>query len=152
MSLRLRNATPEDIDLLFGWANDPVVRQNAFNTEPIPYENHQKWFNKMLYDESVCQYILCSGDEAVGQIRLNIEGDIAFIDYSVAPDMRGKGLGSRMLKLVIEETADNISGVTQLLGQVKLNNQVSAKAFEKCGFSKIEKANYIEYTLKIHKN
>ena len=29
----LRLVKPEDIDLLFSWANDPEVRKNAFHTE-----------------------------------------------------------------------------------------------------------------------
>ena len=38
MRLSLREVTAKDMDLLYEWANDPTVRQNAFHTEPIPYE------------------------------------------------------------------------------------------------------------------
>jgi len=34
----LRKATLSDIDLLYEWANDPVVRENSFSTESISYD------------------------------------------------------------------------------------------------------------------
>ncbi len=67
--LQLRRAKPQDMDLLYRWANDDTVRANAFHTEKIPYEHHVQWFQKMMADASVCQYILYDGDLAVGQIR-----------------------------------------------------------------------------------
>ena len=43
--LTLSLAKPEDRDLLLNWANDPVVRQNAFNKKIINKKTHYKWFN-----------------------------------------------------------------------------------------------------------
>ena len=61
-SLKLRKVTPQDMDLLFCWANDDTVRANAFHTEKIPYENHIQWFEKMISDAAVYQNILYDGD------------------------------------------------------------------------------------------
>ncbi len=61
MCLLLRKVNPADVDLLYKWANDATVRQNAFHTEAIPYENHVKWFAKTLADKSVYHYILYAG-------------------------------------------------------------------------------------------
>lgn len=148
MVLRLRKASQEDMDLLFQWANDPVVRSNAFHTEQIPYENHVKWFANMMADMSVYQYILCDGEFPVGQIRLNIEDSAAVIDYSVAAAYRGKGYGSRMLRMIpMQIVQDKISEVTELIGQVKYGNDASARAFESCGYTKQELPEYIQYTI-----
>ncbi|MDE7185188.1 MAG: GNAT family N-acetyltransferase, partial [Lachnospiraceae bacterium] len=64
--LWLRKVKPCDMDLLFRWANDETVRANAFHTEKIPYENHVQWFEKMMADATVYQYILCDGTVSVG--------------------------------------------------------------------------------------
>lgn len=56
----LRKATIADMDLLFEWANDPLVRQNSFTTEKITYEEHQRWFWKALERENFQQYIYMS--------------------------------------------------------------------------------------------
>ena len=146
MCLSLRQVNPADVDLLYEWANDPEVRKNAFHTEPIPYENHVKWFSKMLEDPSVYQYILYWNELPIGQIRLNVEDGEALIGYSISAEYRGKGFGRKLLELVREQlAADKISSVIKLIGQVKYENQASARAFEKCGFTKREMTDYLQY-------
>lgn len=146
MSLRLRRAKDSDIDLLFQWANDDTVRANAFHTEKIPYEKHVQWFEKMMADASVHQYILCDDGTPVGQIRLNVEQDAAYIDYSVSPGQRSRGYGGSMLQMVPTQLLeDKIAGVARLVGQVKYENKASARAFEKCGFLKKEMPEYLQY-------
>jgi len=44
--LHLVEAASKDAELIYNWANDPEVRNNAVNNEPIIYENHLEWFNK----------------------------------------------------------------------------------------------------------
>ena len=48
MGQYLRKATIEDRDLLFQWANDPLVRKNSFSTAEIAYEEHVDWYNRVL--------------------------------------------------------------------------------------------------------
>ena len=134
--LQLRRAKPQDMDLLYRWANDDTVRANAFHTEKIPYEHHVQWFQKMMADASVCQYILYDGDLAVGQIRLTAGNDgEALIDYSIAS----------LCLLCQKLDTDKISNVTKLIGQVKYQNQASARVFEKSGFHKTKLPEYIQY-------
>ena len=150
MSLRLRKADYSDVDLLYRWVNDDAVRANAFHTEKIPYEDHVRWFEKMMANVSVYQYILCEDEMPVGQIRMSVEQGEAFIDYSVSSDQRHKGYGSEMLRMVQEQMiADQITCVTKLVGQVKHENYASAKAFERCGFLKKEMSEYIQYEKKL---
>ena len=79
----LKEAEISDLDLLFYWANDPVVRSNSFNTDPIPYDNHVSWFNRIMADLAVLQCILMDDYTPVRQIRLNIYGKEAEIGYSI---------------------------------------------------------------------
>ena len=146
MSLQLRRAEHADRDLLFGWANDDAVRANAFHTEKIPYEKHVVWFEKVMADASVYQYILCDDGLPVGQIRLNVEGDAALVDYSVAADRRGKGYGSEMLRMLLSQlSTERIPRVTRIVGQVKHTNRASATAFENNAFFKREFPEYAQY-------
>lgn len=143
--VKLRKATAEDIDLIFEWANEVDVRKNSFNSKPIPYENHKIWFEKLMSDGSVYQYILMDNDVPVGQIRLNIEGNEAEIGYSIAKEYRGKGYGHRILQLIVEEVRENIPEVEKLVAKVKPDNIASKKLFECDGY----KTQYICYTLGI---
>lgn len=150
MALYLKRATPRNVDLLFEWANERAVRENSFNTAPIAYDEHVKWFEKMMADESVYQYILYEGDLPVGQIRLNVENKAAVISYSVCAQKRGNGYGSEILKLARQQIeADKITDVIKLIGRVKYENIVSARAFERCGFVKKELPDCIHYELEI---
>ena len=155
MKLVLREVTGKDMDLLFRWANDPVTRQNSFHTEQIPYETHRAWFVKMLADRDIMKYILCStsSDEEemqdIGQIRLSIGEGEARIDYSIDPQKRGQGFGTRMILMAEERLRELKTDVIYCKGQVKFENIASAKAFEKCGYDMEEKEQYLEFTKKI---
>lgn len=152
MSLWLRKAAYADRDLLFGWANDDTVRANAFHTEKIPYEKHVIWFEKMMTDPSVYQYILYDGGTPVGQIRLNVENSEAIVGYSIAADQRGKGYGSRMLRMLQTQIgADQTAHVTKIVGLVKYGNIASARTFERCAFLRKDLPEYIQYEKKVAK-
>ena len=144
--INLRKVRPEDIDLLFKWANDPVVRSNSFNIAPIPYENHILWFNKMMDDPSVLQFILESDGLPIGQIRLNITGSTAEIGYSIATEHRGNGYGHIILQMVINEVKENYPDIKKVIARVKKDNAVSRRLFESEGYN----TDYLCYSLEVN--
>lgn len=150
MALYLREAVKEDMDLLYRWANDSEVRKNAFHTEQIPYDTHKVWFENLLKDRNVLQYIFIEKHQGmtkeIGQIRLSLDKDRAVIGYSIAEDMRGKGFGTRMVQMAEEKLREARKEITVFVAQVKYENEASAKVFEKCGFRASRKMEYIEYT------
>ena len=52
MQIRQVEKTSEDCSLIYNLSNDPLVRINSFNSEPIFYENHVRWFNLHYGDGS----------------------------------------------------------------------------------------------------
>lgn len=132
----LRTATADDIRLLYDWANDPLVRRNSFNTEPIAWETHEAWFARMMANDRVRQYIYMMGEEPVGQVRISLDaaGEEAEIGYSIAAPYRGKGHGRRMLALLEETVREQLPGVKRLCARVKENNTASVMAFEHTGY------------------
>jgi RimJ/RimL family protein N-acetyltransferase len=130
----LRKATSDDLDILFKWANDYDVRKNAFNSEPIPYENHKKWFYNMMENDDIIQYILMDDNISVGQIRLDIDECYAEIDYSVDKRFRNKGYGHKLLQLIFDEVNANYPEIKKLIAKVKPDNPASKKIFESEGY------------------
>lgn len=130
----LRKATIADMDLLFEWANDPLVRQNSFTTEKITYEEHQRWFWKALECENFQQYIYMYENKAVGQVRVEIHKDTAEIGYSICQERRRQGHGKLILKLICEQVKCDFPFVCKLVGKVKTNNPASGNAFVNAGF------------------
>ena len=130
----LREAEQMDIGLLFTWANDPAVRLNSFTTDPIPYEDHRKWFEHIMADDKVLQYIMMDDENPVGQIRLNIENDSAEIGYSIAAAYRGRGYGRKILQLIVDEVKKHHPEIKTLIAKVKPDNKASKKLFESEGY------------------
>lgn len=143
--LQLRRAAKSDVDILYEWANDAIVRQNAFNTYSISYDEHTDWFNRVMEDSNQVQYILMAGDEAIGQIRLTIEDAVAEIDYSISKAARGHGYGRQIIELIKKQAAEDYSHVKKLIGKVKPYNNASYNCFTKNGFE--EKYRLLEYNM-----
>ncbi|MDD6715210.1 MAG: GNAT family N-acetyltransferase [Firmicutes bacterium] len=54
----LREAVPSDCRLLYDWRMDPVTRAGSFGHNVFPYEEHEKWFRKLMADPCRKQFIL----------------------------------------------------------------------------------------------
>ena len=134
----VREAIESDASLYFEWANDSVVRQMAFNSEPILWENHLSWFNRKIKSPDAL-LLLCYNDEStVGQVRFEMnEKREAEIDISIAKECRGKGFGKAMLKAAIDY-AHNMKGYDSFVSLVKLANLPSQRMFISTGFEKID--------------
>ena len=122
----LRDASIEDVEMIFEWRNDFATRCNSFSNNIIDMESHTKWFNRKLSETNCYLYILMDGEECVGQIRVDKVGDVGEISYLIAPDKRGKGYGKQILKLVEQSVDENIK---VMVGFVKIDNQPSRRCF-----------------------
>jgi RimJ/RimL family protein N-acetyltransferase len=141
----LRPATSLDCDKYFEWANDPEVRANSFNQEPIQYDVHVRWFYRKLdfknqmwvltksisntthFADTGCE---CECDHIpIGQIRLQQEQDHTEIHYSIAKEHRGQGNGRRMIQMALFEVK-----TWPVVAQVKQINRASRAIFDKLDF------------------
>ena len=92
-TLRLRQVQEKDCRLIWEWANDPDVRVVSFSPEPIPWEQHVRWFQSKINSPKCKFYIAMDGDIPIGQVRYDIEGNEAVISISIDQRFRGKGYG-----------------------------------------------------------
>lgn len=133
--LTFRKATEADTQLYFDWANDSSVREQSFNSSVIDFENHKKWFESKLEDES-CLLLVFQNEEKlnVGQIRIQKEnGKEALIGISIAANHRGKGFAKEMLQIASDYfLASNSKFLINAF--IKETNLSSKHAFEKAGF------------------
>jgi RimJ/RimL family protein N-acetyltransferase len=143
-NLVLRTVENEDIDLLFKWANDKTVRQNALNTGEIFWEDHEKWFKSKIKNKDCRIFILEKSNIPIAQIRFDLRNDTWEIDYSVDSQFRGLGLGKKIVELATREFPKG----TILKGLVKINNIASCKVFETTGFNKVSEDDLFKTYLK----
>jgi RimJ/RimL family protein N-acetyltransferase len=139
----LREAVPSDCRLLYDWRMDPVTRAGSFSHDIFPYEEHEKWFRKLMSDPCRKQFILLrlpastaqttAAATPAAQLRLELSGQEAEISYSVAAAERGKGIGTLLIQTAVSYTG-NLSGIRALTAEVLPDNTASRRIFEKCGF------------------
>lgn len=134
--LRLRPVALGDRRLLWEWANDPDVRAFAFNPQPIPWQDHVRWFDhKLAAPESLHFLALDQQEEPVGQVRFDVpENGTAEIHVAVARRFRGCGHGSTLLRLAAERFF-RVTSATCIRALIQPRNKASIRAFEKAGFT-----------------
>lgn len=131
----LRRARADDMMLYLQWANDPDVRRNAFYQEPITSSAHQNWFAQKLADGQSYLYVLEKKAVPAGQIRFDIiEKGIAEIDFSIATEFRGQGLGTALLQRGAAQFLQDAPKQIAVRGTVKRENTASCQAFLRAGF------------------
>lgn len=133
-----RKATLEDAQQIFDWANEPAVRANSFQSEPISWDNHLQWYTQALQTPALSIRLYFVDHMAAAQMRLKTEDATATISYSVAPHLRGQGLGTWLLQHICLLTAIEMPHIQWLQGWVKKANVASIKAFERSKFTIVE--------------
>jgi RimJ/RimL family protein N-acetyltransferase len=141
--LRIRRASLGDTKLYFDWANDSSVREQSYKSSRIDFENHKKWFETKLEDDSYMFLVFQNQeDENIGQIRIQKENqNQALIGISIAAEHRGKGYAREMLLLASDYFSEINKGYL-INAYIKEQNRSSKQAFEKAGF---EFQNIINY-------
>ncbi|MDZ7846858.1 MAG: GNAT family N-acetyltransferase [Owenweeksia sp.] len=137
--LKYRHASDEDAKLFFEWANDPEVRKNAFSTDAIIWDSHEKWFYNKLASQNSKLYIFTDkADNPVGQVRLDYDKGEWLIDYSVDRSYRGLGLGRIFIERLMESLIE-----MKLVALVKIDNIPSLQVFRKLGFTELREKDSI---------
>ncbi len=137
-ALRLRGVRDGDCRLLWQWANDAEVRQAAFSTAAIPWEDHLGWFAHKRRDPHCLHFLAVDDqDQPVGQVRFDLkEGGSAEIDVSIDRERRGMGYGKLILDLSAKELF-RTTMVKAIDSFIKIDNVKSIKAFEKAGYKRM---------------
>ena len=134
--LSLQPAGTADCETLWRWANDPAVRQMAFESAQIPREDHDAWFARKLESASTIILIARHGVAPVGQVRFDkAAGEGGWlVDISVAAAHRGRRLALEMLlKALVALRRDCPDALA--VAWVKDQNRPSRALFEAAGFA-----------------
>lgn len=134
-NLIIYKAEIQDCEIYFKWVNDPLVRNQSYDTASIEYHEHEKWFKERIHDPNFYFYIFSNEEQQkVGQVRITKHDDeIAIIGVSVDNMYRGNSYASEMLNL-----ASNIflreNPHYSIHAYIKSHNMASIYSFEKANF------------------
>lgn len=142
MRYRIQRVCEEDRDLLFEWVNDEMCRKNSFHSHKVSYKEHCEWFEKKINDPMCYMFIYYYGEKPIGQIRIDCENDIGYIDYFVICKYRGQGHGGNMLRLVEQEMYGILK---KLVSYVKTDNIASQYAFKKNDYIEEKEHDFLKF-------
>jgi len=133
----VRRAVKSDCGRIWRWRNDPRTRRSSFDGKMIPYEEHEKWFTRILGDGRTRIYIGENGaDERVGQARLESmnDGSKAYIHVNLNPGFFGKGIGCKLIRAASEAFCSEHRNMRSIFAEVISDNAASITAFLKAGY------------------
>ena len=128
----LRLARGEDAQDVFDLSNDDTVRRNSIHQEKIQWDDHLRWFTRMIDSKDSVFYVVEVSKVFVGYIRLEKErGEASLwtVTIHLCEKWRGKGLGMRVLRTVCANHQNE-----RLRALVRRDNASSFRAFLRCGF------------------
>ena len=136
-SISIKPAKESDCELIWHWANDQEVRNSAFCSDMILFEDHKKWFYSKINDPKSYQFIGYDGsNQSIGQIRFDELSEREFdVDVSIDNRFRERGYATALIKQAILELL-NFVDVDVIHAYVKLSNSASKYAFLKAGFNR----------------
>ena len=144
LQLRLERATADDCRSVWEWADAPEVRAASFHSDPIPWEEHRRWFFERLNDPQTILWIAHEAaspgggkGQAIGIVRFALDQDEAVISVAIAPERRGLGLGPtavvRASRQLFRETSTAL-----IHAYIKPDNAPSLAAFFNAGYHRRE--------------
>ncbi len=134
-AIELRAATFDDATTLLDWANDPTSRWASSDRPVIAPGEHEIWLTRRLSDPDRYRIWIgqCDG-QAVGVVRVErAEDGDAEVSITVAPERRGRGVGTVLLARGAEATIVAFGGV-RLRARIRADNPASLALFTGAGF------------------
>lgn len=130
ITYRLLNES--DVNLVYNWANDPVIRANSYQTDTIPFETHQTWFTAKLQDKNCLMYMCMYEGQAAGMLRYQVSEGKSVVGIQIGEEYRGKKLAVPML---IDTARFYFRKFSEpIFAYIKVENEASKNAFEKAGY------------------
>ncbi|MHB8488750.1 MAG: GNAT family N-acetyltransferase [Candidatus Dormibacteria bacterium] len=129
----LRAAHDDDASLIRTWRNDPDAVRFSTGARPVSEAEHARWFVAALADPRTRLWVAEENDVPVGQVRVDLDGDVGVVSIAVAASARGRGVGRAMLRLALAEI-ERQRLVTTVRALTHPDNLASVSAFEQVGF------------------
>ncbi len=133
--IKFRDYAPSDAPIVESFFDDEALKQTGIDDFGEYYDYFLKEY-EYAENEEVLFKIIMIDSKPVGIIVLNDYQDmVTVMEFAIAPNMRGKGIGSSVLKELIANGKQYIGHVINYAKAVIFpKNIASIRAFEKAGF------------------
>jgi spore coat polysaccharide biosynthesis protein SpsF len=114
--------------------NDADAVRHSRSHRVIGREEHAQWFSARIDDPGTRLRIGVVQGELVGTVRVDVRGGVGEVGIAVAPEFRGRGLGTALLVALLDDVAADPQVVT-LTASIHVGNTPSMRAFARAGFA-----------------
>lgn len=130
----MRLARREDARNLFEWRNAPEIRAMSRTRDPIAWEAHVSWMDRVLVDDN--RHLLIGERQGlpVGVVRFDIQGDSAEVSVYKVPGQEAQGRGSDLLAAAESWLGQHCPSVRSLRAEVRGDNAASHRLFLAAGY------------------
>jgi len=132
--IALRAADEDDVRAFWAWRNDESARAASFSPEPVPFDQHERWYRERLADPHTLLYVVVGPDaQPVGYVRFALAGGEAEISIALDASTHGRGYGTA----AIDRGCEALLGgglADRIVARVKFGNEISRRAFLRAGF------------------
>ena len=141
MEFELRPWTPDDVDSLVKFADNPKIAANLTDAFPSPYhrENAEAFIQMASKHDPIQIFAIEVNGEAAGGIGLHPQTDIHCMNielgYWLAEGYWGKGIMTGAVKAVVDYAMTELE-LYRVYAEPYQANRASEKVLEKAGFTK----------------
>lgn len=135
-AIEMRIATAEDSRNLFNWRNDALIRAVSRSTDPIDWNDHQKWLASALASPDRILLIGMTEGEPLGMVRYDRLGSEAEVSIYLVPDRLSSGLGFELLHAAEQWLRGNQPEICSIRASVFGINERSIRLFANAGYTK----------------
>lgn len=128
--MTLRPAGFSDFGFLRRMANDEAMqRARLSGAHHIGLWEHFRWMLRSILNPDVEQWVAEGGGQRVGEVRVDVHGTIGEVGLVVAPECRGLGYGSEMIRQACRR-----SRVKRFWARIDSRNEASRRCFASAGW------------------
>ncbi len=141
--IEMRVAGKGDSEKIFEWRNHPKIRAVSRNREVISWEDHGKWFAKVLSSPDNVLLIGYSNSEPVGVVRFDNKDDEAEVSIYLVPGLKESGVGGDLLQCAEHWFSIHYPEIRKIVACVLGDNGRSNHLFLGAGY-RVESTSYIK--------
>lgn len=141
--IEMRMVNADDSSKLFEWRNHTSIRSVSMNTEPITWENHQKWFASVMGSKDRVLLIGQNDEVPVGVVRFDKHEEDAEISIYLVPDANHSGQGRNLLLSAEQWIKEKRPDIKCIRASVLGGNKHSQRLFLGADYQ-VETAHYMK--------
>lgn len=142
--ITIRYPTKEDLNAMWEYINTLSQERTfiRYQGEQVSLEEEEKYLNSLLEKitkRQAVQLLVIYEGEIIGisdvEMKDKTEKHLGIFGITMAKDFRGKGIGSKLMGMVINEAETNLSELEIMILDVFDNNGLAEGMYKKFGFT-----------------